>query len=187
MKEYIEKAYVSYHGSKEGLDQLLAQAKGAAMPPADFKVVSVADLAQAQAKREEEERQANPSLALWKNLKGQLTAAGGDAYFESSMKGAAVPEFEGKLISMEPAIKPKTLVLAIEDGKTPDATIKLETALPGKAEPGITIKFKGVPDSYAATPFMVTFTADKKDITGWTGKAEPVKKAPVRRPVHSKS
>jgi hypothetical protein len=101
------------------------------------------------------------------------------------MKGAQTPAFTGKLISATPETKPKTLVLAIADGTTPDVTINLDSALPGKAEGDTTITFQGIPESYTASPFMVTFTAEKAAIKGWTGKAEaPVHHPPVkRRPV----
>ena len=96
------------------------------------------------------------------------------------------PAFAGKLISATPETKPKTLVLAIADKDSPtptaDVTINLDSPLPGKAEGDTIITFQGIPDSYTATPFMVTFTAAKADIKGWTGKAEPVRRPVRRRP-----
>ena len=61
-------------------------------------------------------------LALWKSIKTELTGEGGAAYFENNMKDAALPggvngvtKFKGKLVSMTPAVRPKELVLAIEN------------------------------------------------------------------------
>ena len=39
----------------------------------------------------EKEKKANPSLALWKTLKSELTGANGQQFFESNMKDAKVP------------------------------------------------------------------------------------------------
>jgi len=118
-------------------------------------------------------------LTMWKNLKAELTGANGAAYFESSMKGAQVPTLRGKVVSMTPALKPKTVVMALEDGTTPDATLKFETALPGKVDAGTELSFEGVPESYTTSPFMVTFAVDKDKLHGWTGKNAPA--APTRR------
>ncbi len=67
----------------------------------------------------------------------QLTGANGDQYFETQLKGAAVPKLKGKLVSMKPSTAPKELVLARE--YSPNAAQvrpwKLENPLPGKAEP----------------------------------------------------
>jgi len=99
------------------------------------------------------------------------------------MKGAGLPggvnnvaRFKGKLISSTPALHPKELVLAIEDPARPDVTLKLESALPGKMDPGGDIEFEGVGDSFTKDPFMVTFIVEKSKIDGWTGKNPPGQK-----------
>src|SRR5205807_9554332 len=98
--------------------------------------------------------------------------------FNTSMKYAGIPTLSGKVVKLEPETRPKTIIIALEDGTTPDATLKFETALPGKVEPGTTLSFEGVPESYTAAPFMVNFKVDKDKLHGWTGKGE----APARRP-----
>ncbi len=186
VKAYLAKAYATFHGSADGLDQLLATAKTSANPPAGFKVVSQVDIEKAKIEEENKERAANPSLALWKSIKDQLTAANGQSYFDSSMKDADLPggaggvqKFSGKLVSQEPALRPKKLVLAISDSTTAEVTLDLDTPLPGKADAGTVISFSGVAKEFAATPFNVTFAVEKKNVEGW-----PVKAEPVRRPVH---
>jgi len=179
VKQYLTKAYSDFHGSADGLDAVLAQAKTAALPPGDFKILSIVDLQQQKAQDAAKFAQEHPEVAIWLNIKNELTGANGAAYFDSSMKGTQTPPFPGTLISAEPETRPKKLVLAIADGSTPDATILLDTPLPGKADPGTKITFQGIPESYTAQPFMVTFKADKANIKGWPGK-----EAPARRPVH---
>lgn len=181
VQQYLEKVYTSYHGSKDGLDALLAAAKASALPPADFKIKNTEDIEKEKLIAEQDLIAKNPSLGLWLNIRTALTGADGATYFASNMKGAQTPAFTGKLISATPETKPKTLVLAIADGKTPDVTINLDSPLPGKAEDDTTITFQGIPDSYAANPFMVTFNAEKASIKGWTGKTEAPVHHPVRR------
>jgi tetratricopeptide (TPR) repeat protein len=179
--DYLKRAYKGYHGSDEGFDKLLAAAKSASAPPADFNIESAIVIAERKRKQEEEDAAKNPELTLWKNIKAQLTGPDGASYFNSSMKDAQLPTLKGKVVRIEPALKPKTVVLALEDGKTPDATLKFETALPGKVDTGTELSFEGIPGSYTTSPFMVVFTVDKEKLHGWTGKNTPA--APVRRPV----
>ncbi len=186
VEQYLEKVYTSYHGSKDGLDDLQAAAKTAALPPADFKIKSVEDIEKEKLAAQQKLAQDNPSLALWLNIRTALTGPDGASYFATNMKGAQTPPFTGKLISATPETKPKTLVLAIADKDNPtptaDVTINLDSPLPGKAEGDTFITFQGIPDSYTASPFMVTFNAEKAGITGWTGKAEPAHHPVRRRP-----
>ena len=37
------------------------------------------------------------------------------------MKDALLPTLKGKVVKLEPEVKPKTVVLSLEDGTTPDA------------------------------------------------------------------
>jgi hypothetical protein len=94
------------------------------------------------------------------------------------MKDALVPTLKGKVISAQPALRPKTIVMALEDGTTADATLKLETPLPAKVDPGTELSFEGVPQSYTATPFMVVFSVEKDKLHGLAGKSTPT--VPVR-------
>jgi hypothetical protein len=107
-----------------------------------------------------------------------LQREGGNAYFDASMKGCALPgnvngvmKFKGKLVGMMPTLRPRELVLAIENPDKPDVTLRLDSALPGKMDVGAEISFEGVADSFSKDPFMVTFTVEKSKIEGWAGKA----------------
>lgn len=177
--EYVQRAYKTFHGGNDGFDALMAAAKSSPTPPADFKIEDAKTIQDRKDKEAAEAAAKNPELTLWKNIKAELTGPNGASYFESSMKGAAVPTLKGKVVSLQPAVKPKTIVMALEDGTTADATLKFEAALPGKVEPGTELSFEGVPDSYTASPFMVVFNVDKDTLHGWTGKNAPA--APVRR------
>ena len=171
---YVQRAYKGFHGSDEGFNNLLAAAKSAALPPADFHIKNATEISEEQQRKAAEDAAKNPELTLWKNLKAELTGPDGANYFNSSMKGAQVPTLKGKVVKLEPETRPKTIIMALEDGTTPDATLKFEMALPGKVDPGTELSFEGVPRSYTASPFMVVFDVEPDKLHGWTGKNAPV-------------
>lgn len=183
--DYVKRAYKGYHGSDQDFDKLLAAAKVGPAPPADFNttIKSALDMAQAEQQTEEQWKQAHPEEALWKSIKEALNGPDGANYFNSSMKDAQLPPLKGKVVKLEPAMRPKTILIAMEDGKSDatmaDATLKFEEALPGKVDEGTELSFEGVPESYTTSPFMVVFNVDKDKLHGWTGKNPP--------PVHHKA
>jgi hypothetical protein len=179
---YVQKQYKNFHGSDEGFNDLLAAAKANPNPPAGFIIKNANELAQASAANEEEYNKSHPSEALWAGIKMALTAPDGANYF-MMMKGTEVPMLKGKVIKLEPAVRPKTILLAMEDKSnnttTADATLKFEMPLAGKVEEGTELTFEGTAESYTASPFMVVFSLEKDKLHGWTGKSEA---APVHRP-----
>ena len=192
--DFLTKAYTTYHGSTEGLEQLKTLAKASALPPEGFKIKSTVDLEGEKAAAAAAEAAANPMLALWRTIKTELTGDNGPAYFESSVKDAGLPggangvtKFKGKLVSTTPAVRPKELTLAIE-GTAADVTLKMEEPLPGMMEAGGEISFSGAAKAYTKDPYMLTFDVTKDDLEGWTGKG-PVgvrpagagKKAPPKK------
>jgi hypothetical protein len=190
IKTYLAKVYPQYHGSAEGLDQLLALAKTNGAPPADFKIKSTADLATEQAAKEAEEAAKNPMLTLWvKTLKENLVKDDGEMFFEMNVKDAALPggangvmKFKGKIVSMTPANRPKEVDLAIEKPGVTDAKLTFETALPGKMEAGEELEFDGTAKSFTKEPFTITFAVEKDALVGWTGKNAPAaKKGPAKK------
>jgi len=179
--DYLTKTYIAYHGSNEGLDKLLAMAKNSPFPPEGFSIENIQQIAAKKAAAEEDFIKLHPELGLWQTaIKGPLTADGGDAFFEMSMKGALLPggangvqKFKAKIVSMTPETKPKQIVLALEQPGVPDVTLELSDALPGKMEAGEELQFEGVAKSYTKQPFMVVFETDPEKIAGWTGKNAP--------------
>jgi tetratricopeptide (TPR) repeat protein len=181
--DFVKRQYKTYHGSDEGFDTLIAAAKASPTPPADLKIVDAVSIEKQKFANEEEWTKAHPEEALWKTLKAALTGSDGASYFSSSMKDSQVPTLKARVVSLEPASKPKTILVAVEDGTTntdADATLKFEVALPGKVDPGTELTFEGVPQSYTASPLMVIFNVDKDKLHGWTGKNAPA-------PVHHKA
>ena len=180
---YVQKQYKNFHGSDDGFNDLVASAKANATPPAGFTIKNANELAQASAADEEKWNADHPVEARWKTLKMALSAPDGPMYFEMGMKGAMLPALKGKVVKLEPAVKPKTILVALDDGKsdgtTADATLKFEMPLAGKVDVGTELTFEGVPESFTQSPFMLVMNVEKDNLHGWTGKNEA---APVHHP-----
>jgi hypothetical protein len=181
MDTFLTKAYTTYHGSADGLDQLKQQASASATPPAGFTVASAAEVA---AKKEQEFAASNPQLAQWLAIKKELAGPNGEQYFDSSVKGAGVPKFKGTVVAANPAVRSKELVLALSDSTNPEVTLKLETPLTGKPEIGQTVEFEGVPSAFTKEPFNLTMDIENDKITGL--KVDKVAPAPARKGVTKK-
>ena len=176
---YFVKAYNNYHGQDDaGLKELRALARSKPVPPADFKIKSSNEIS---AESEEAFKQSNPQLALWMGVKKELTTPTGEQYFESTLKGAGVPKLKGKLISHKPVRAPKELVLGIADPKVAEVTLKLDAALPGRADAGTELEFEGIAVAYAKEPFMVTFEVEKEKLSGWPTQGAPPAKKPAAK------
>jgi hypothetical protein len=170
-------------------------AKTNPFPPADFHIESAQQIAVKKAADREEFIKAHPELGLWQTaIKAPLTKDDGDAYFEMNVKGALLPggangvqKFKAKIVSMTPPVKPKQIVLALEDPNVPDVTLELSQALPGKMEAGEELQFEGVAKSYTKQPFMVDFDVEPSQIEGWTGKnAAPARNTKVKAKAKSR-
>jgi tetratricopeptide (TPR) repeat protein len=165
--DYLTNFYKNYHGDVDGLDQLEELAKASPMPPADFHIKTATEIAEA---KEKEFETSHPDIALWMKLKATLTSDQGPQYFESSMKDAQVPELKGTVLESKCRVKELQVAIPLPDATgplVPEITLKLDTALSGKAESGV-ITFAGVASAFSPTPFMLTMTIDKKDIKDLT-------------------
>ena len=183
--DYLAKAYASYHGSADGLDELRKTAGAQAFPPADFTIKNKAEL---DLQKEEEFKKANPMLALWQTVKTELTGASGATYFDSGVKGALLPggaggvtKFKAKLVAAKPPKNPKELVVSIGESTEGEATLILDEPLVGSAPVGTDLEFEGVPASYTASPFMLTFEVEPAQLLGWPAPAPPTKKGGAKK------
>ncbi len=175
VEAYLEKVYVTFHGSKEGLDQLVALAKKSTYPPDDFSIKS----AQAIMIEEENRLKAeNPQLAIWIGVKKELIGPNGMTYFEGTLKGAALPKLKGKVVSHTPAVRPKEILIALSTADTPEIKLRLDAPLATKADPGTEIEFEGgIAAEFVAEPPLLTLDIEKSQITGWPA---PAPRAPAR-------
>jgi hypothetical protein len=181
IQTFADNAYVRFHGSEEGLEQLRQQVKQSPLPPADFKIVTAAETA--EAKQAEFEKD-SPQLALWMKVKGALSGTNGQQYFDSQLKDAAVPQLKGVLVEAKPACQPKELLVAVPlpDAQQPpraEITLKLDKALSGKPELNMEFQWEGIPSAFASEPFMLTMDAESSRIQGL--KTTPCAIAPTTR------
>ncbi len=188
VRKYLsDKAYAPYHGSKEGLDDLLTYSMSHT-EPGSYHIATAKEIAEKNQAQEQELAKQNPGRALWNSIQAALKAADGQTYFEANMKGRLLPggangvtEFKGKIISMAPPLKPREVTIAIGDDVTADAVLKLDAALPGTMEPGASIGFQGEAVAFTKDPFLVSFQVEKAKISGWTGKNTSAVPARVHR------
>jgi tetratricopeptide (TPR) repeat protein len=166
--DFFNKLYKTYHGSDEGKDQVLAEAKTSALPPAGFTISSIAAKMAADADATNARIKADPSFALWYSLKVNLTGDQGPAFFTNSVKDYELPggangvkNFSGTILTVEPADKPTRVTLGIEDPTKADATLLFTTPIPtaalSKIKVGEKIEFSAEADSYTKDPYMLTF------------------------------
>lgn len=165
--DYFNKLYKDFHGDTDGADQVIAQAKTAAVPPPDFKIGSAAAKANQEAKGQEDRMNQHPDYKLWVTIKTNLTAPDGQNFFNNTVKDAEIPgtavpgvtSFSGTVISVDPPDKPTTITLGVDDPKVPDATLTFSEPINPVTpiKPGDTLTFSGVAASYTPTPYMLTF------------------------------
>ncbi len=109
------------------------------------------------------------AVRVWSTIKRSLVAPDGEEYFEDNLRGSMLPGgvegvtvFTGTIVSAEPGEQPSTLVVAVADDATPDATLQLKDSdwkdahLNGPVVPGTIVQFEGVPTSFTKEPFMLT-------------------------------
>jgi hypothetical protein len=183
IQTFADSAYVRLHGSDEGLDHLRRQVKESPLPPADFKIATAAEIADAtQAEFEKN----NPQLALWMKVKGALSESNGEQYFDGQLKDAAVPRLKGVLVEAKPACQPKELLVAVplpgmQQPPRAEITLKLDKALPGKPELNMEFQWEGVPSAFTKEPFMLTMDAEAAKMTGLkTTPCTATRKTPLR-------
>ena len=163
LQPYFEKTYVNYHGSREGLQEVIDAALKSPFPAPEWKIMSQGEVMAAKMEKIKAE---NPQLYMWLQLKEGLTGPGGAEYWTSSLKGSAMPKFKGKVVASNPPLKPKEVIVGISGADLSE--VKLVLAQPvGKVEPGTEIEFEGaVPTDFAADPFMVTADIVNAGVTG---------------------
>src|SRR6185312_9424386 len=143
-----KKQYSNYHGSAEGLDQLIQQTASSALPPAGFHLKSINDIEAEKAKDHAAWAAQHPDLDFWENIKTALTAQG-DAYFANlkdvgfpppasdTYKGPAM--FKGKVVSVPSS---KEIIVNIDNVPTGDAKLKFEDNIKGDIPAGTELQFK---------------------------------------------
>lgn len=170
----LKSNYSNYHGSADGLDDLIARTSASPMPGADFQILSVNQLAAMKQKEHDVWAQQHPELDFWETIKASLEAQGDAAFAglqgvlfpplgSDSYKGSAM--FSATVVSV-----PSTKQLLVNvDGAAGDALLKFDENIKGDIPAGTAIQFKGIVDSYTKEPaYVLTLVVQdpKTDVTG---------------------
>jgi tetratricopeptide (TPR) repeat protein len=169
--EFFERNYANYHGSKDGMKEILDMAAKNPFPPADLKIESAQEIA---IRQENELKEKNPQLALWMGVKKELAGPEGLNYFNSSLKDAAIPiKLKGKVLSATPAARPKEVILALATADSPEVKLVFEAPMT-KIDPGTEIEFENaVAKTFTPDPFLLTLEVEKDKVYGWPAPARP--------------
>lgn len=183
IEAYLQKIYVGFHGSDEGLAQLKDLAAKTPLPPDGFKIKTKAEVA---LEKQQEFQAKNPQLAMWMGIKAKLSAPEGQQYFDGQLKDADVKgesgrALKGVVVEGKPACHSKEILMAIplpdqEGAPVAEVTLKLDAPLTGAVEAGESLQWDGVPTAFTADPLMLTMDTDKPRST-----ASPSNPAESRR------
>jgi len=175
--------YPNYHGSTEGLDDLMKQVANSALPPPGFHILSIVEIANAKAADHAAWALQHPELDFWETIRAALLAQG-DAFFASlqevgfpppsgdAYKGGAM--FKGTVVSTPTS---KQILVNVDDAAG-DALLKFDDNIRGDIPAGTAIQFKGVVDSYTKTPGYVLTLEIQEPKTDITGLPDDVKFVP---------
>ena len=168
---YAEKAYSQFHGADpQGFKDLKELAVQSALPPPGFAIKSASEIAR---ENQDEFESKYPQLALWLKIKNALSGSDGERYFESDLKGAAVPELQGVLVEALPECRPTELRVAIRlpnNTQNPPAEIalKLQRPLKGKPELGSEIHWTGVASAFSKEPLLLIMDVEPSNVKNLT-------------------
>lgn len=182
IQKYAESQYDKYHGGDDGWTDLLAQASAAPAPPAGFTIKPAPTPAEqahnlVQGKTPDEIKAM--SFADWEMVLSAGQQADSDQVW-NVIKGLSL-QMEGIVISATPTELQIAESQDDIDQKRADIILTMVAPIPARLMPkeGATLDFSGVPESFTASPFVITM-----DQGTLLTKAAPEKKAPVhhRRP-----
>ena len=188
-EDFLSKAYMSFHGSADGLEDLKKAAMAGPTMPAGFKIESITEISAKQEGDAAAFAAAHPDVALWRQIRDALKAPDGDAYF-AMIKGAGAPPPEGpfKMFNAKVVSQPSPKELLVNvDNLAGDATLQFDSPLKGTIDPGTMIKFKGVFEAFTKDPYGLTFSGlDKEDVEGIPATAFAAAPAKRRTPPPAK-
>ncbi|HYN14941.1 MAG TPA: hypothetical protein VES66_04020 [Terriglobales bacterium] len=178
--KYGQFKYTRYHGSPDGWDQLLAQAKASATPPANFAVAPAPSPAEQAKMLADSKDPKSMDFGEWELILSQGSPEVQQKVW-SQIKGLEVP-FAAKTIT---ATRTKLELAATADAiekNLADVTVTMVAQLPLASVPkaGAEIQIQAKPDSYTASPAFMMQMIDGQLIAKAAPKP-PARKPPVKR------
>ena len=173
--QYGRFKYTKFHGSPDGWDQVLAQARTSASPPAGFAVAPAPSPAEQAKMLADSKDPKTMEFGEWELILSQ-GAPDVQQKVWSQIKGLEVP-FAAKAVS---ATRIKLELAATADAiekNVADVTVTMVAPLPLASVPkaGQEVQIQAKPDSYTPNPFMMQM------IDGQLIAKPPAKKSPARR------
>jgi tetratricopeptide (TPR) repeat protein len=176
--------YTKYHGSDQGWDDLLAQAKTTPLPPDGFTIKQyvpptpaeqAADLV--KTKKPEE-----MSFAEWELVLSEGAPEDQEKVW-TSLKGKNLQMAEVQVITASPTKLDLAASVDDIDQKRADINLSFPAALPARMVPkeGDKINFEGTPVSYTPKPFVMVM---EKGALLTKAAPAPARKPPVHRKPH---
>lgn len=160
----LKESYGNYHGSADGLDELMKLVGVSALPPPDFHIASVVELNEPVRRSHAAWAAAHPDLDLWEKTKASVLEHG-EAYL-ATLRNAVLPAMFHATVVAQPSSS--RLVVNVDNVPAGDAILKFDGDNIRAVRPGTRIGFRGVADSYTQDPYVLTFVIrnPKSDITG---------------------
>ena len=163
LQAFFEKSYVGYHGSKNGIQEVIDAALKNPFPPDGWKILSSDEQDDLEM---EDLKKSDPMMYNWVQMKRGLTGPEGAKYWEALKGSAIATKFKGKVISSSPPVKTKEVIVGIRDANNPEVKLILEAPV-GKIEPGTEIEFESaVAKDFTAEPFLLTVDIENAKVTG---------------------
>jgi tetratricopeptide (TPR) repeat protein len=160
--DYGKKKYIRYHGTDQGWDDIVNQAKASTsvMPPAGFTVTQYIPPSPAEQAADlvKSKTPVQMSFAEWELVLSSGNQQAADTVW-NAIKGKAV-----KLGANVISVTPTTVQLAGSDddidAKKADITLTMTKPIPSRLTPtvGALMTFQGTVSSYTPNPFMMTMT-----------------------------
>ena len=154
-QRYGRSKYVRFHGSEDGWDQLMAAARAAAAPPANFSVVPAPSPSEQAGIMLQKSTPDQMSFADWQYILSSGNQQAADQVW-NAIKGKAL-----RMIAQVVSASPTSAQIAgsEDDIQANKADIELTFATPltpaRVPKAGAQITVQGVPDSYKPNPFMM--------------------------------
>jgi tetratricopeptide (TPR) repeat protein len=184
-EKYLKQTYIGYHGNDQGLQDIVTQAASSVNPPDGFKVAAM----------EAPKHTGNPLVdgfndmtyplkfggetaqKAWDALKGEPIELGG--VVDSVEKGSAAGTYLVRIAILDQSkATPGLYDIELKDSKQPNVK---------NLARGDAVRFKGVADSYTATPNLVLTVAGEVTEPDPLPDKPPAKEKPAptrRRPTH---
>jgi tetratricopeptide (TPR) repeat protein len=176
-QRYGKSKYARYHGSEDGWDQLLATAKTAPAPPANFSVAPAPSPSEQAGMMLQKTPPDQMSFADWQYILTSGNQQAADQVW-NAIKGKALR----MVVQVVSATTTSAQIAASEDDiQANKADVELTFATPLTAarvpKSGAQVTVQGVPDSYTPNPFLMKMT-DGQLIAPPHKPSAPVRKRP---------